>query len=107
MDGEPCSPPRESLGYCPTDSYYPAMVGYSAMRLVAAAVKVAGTTEPKAVRDAFGQLVNVETEIGAITFKGVGKAPNLPVHVMRIEGGEGKYIKSIKLDPAEIPTAKK
>ncbi len=89
------------------DSYYPAMVGYSAMRLVAAAVEIAGTTAPKAVRDAFGQLVNVETEIGAITFKGVGKAPNLPVHVMRIEGGEGKYIKSIKLDPAEIPTAKK
>jgi len=89
------------------DAYYPAMVGYSAMRLLAAAVDAAGSTEPKAIRDAFGQLVNVETEIGTVTFKGVGKAPNLPVHIMRIEGGEGKYVKSIKLDPAEIPTAKK
>ncbi len=93
--------------YGNADAYYPAMVGYSAMRLVSAAVKAAGTTDAKAVRDAFGQLVNVETEIGAVTYKGVGKAPNLPVHVMRIEGGKGVYIKSIKLDPSEIPTAKK
>ena len=93
--------------YGNADAYYPAMVGYSAMRLVSAAVKAAGTTDAKAVRDAFGQLENVETEIGAVTYKGVGKAPNLPVHVMRIEGGKGVYIKSIKLDPSEIPTAKK
>jgi len=93
--------------YGNADAYYPAMVGYSAMRLVSAAVKAAGTTDAKAVRDAFAQLVNVETEIGAVTYKGVGKAPNLPVHVMRIEGGKGVYIKSIKLDPSEIPTAKK
>ncbi len=89
------------------DSFYPAMVGYSAMRMVAAAVKAAGSVDPKAIRDAFGQLENVETEIGSVTFKGVGKAPNLPVHVMRIEGGKGKYLKSIKLDPSEIPTARK
>jgi|TARA_B100001964_G_C14246198_1_gene607531 branched-chain amino acid transport system substrate-binding protein len=89
------------------DAYYPAMVGYSAMRLVEAAVKAAGGTDAKAVRDAFGQLANVQTEIGTVTFRGVGKAPNLPVHVMRIEGGKGKYLKSIKLDPAEIPTARK
>jgi len=93
--------------YGNADAYYPAMVGYSAMRLLAAAVDAAGSTEPKAIRDAFGQLTDVETEIGTVTFKGVGKAPNLPVHIMRIEGGEGKYIKSIKLDPAEIPSAKK
>ena len=89
------------------DAYYPAMVGYSAMRLVAAAVKAAGTTDAKAIRDAFAQLVNVDTEIGSVTFKGVGKAPNLPVHIMRIENGKGVHVKSIKLNPAEIPTAKK
>jgi len=89
------------------DAYYPAMVGYSAMRMVAAAVAAAGSIEPAAVRDAFGQLENVDTEIGKATFKGAGKAPNLPVHIMRIEGGEGKYVKSIQLDMAEIPTAKK
>jgi branched-chain amino acid transport system substrate-binding protein len=93
--------------YGNADAYYPAMVGYSAMRLVAAAVKAAGTTDAKAVRDAFGQLENVKTEIGSVTYKGVGKLPNLPVHVMRIEGGKGVYLKSIKLDPSEIPTAKK
>jgi len=93
--------------YGNADSFYPAMVGYSAMRMVAAAAKNAGTIEAAALRDAFGQLENVETEIGAVTFKGVGKAPNLPVHIMKIVGGKGQYIKSIKLDAAEIPTAKK
>ncbi|MCP4071143.1 MAG: ABC transporter substrate-binding protein [Hyphomicrobiales bacterium] len=88
------------------DSFYPAMVGYSAMRMVAAAAEKAGTIEPAALRDAFGQLENVDTEIGKATFKGVGKAPNLPVHIMKIENGEGKYITSIKLDPSEIPKAK-
>lgn len=89
-----------------TDSFYPAMVGYAAMRMVAAAAEAAGSIDPATLRDAFGQLENVDTEIGTVTFKGVGKAPNLPVHIMRIEGGEGKYIKSIELDPSEIPTAK-
>ncbi len=92
--------------YGNADSFYPAMVGYSAMRMVAAAAEAAGTIEPAALRDAFGQLENVSTEIGEVTFKGVGKAPNLPVHIMRIENGEGVYVTSIKLDPSEIPDAK-
>ncbi len=89
------------------DSFYPAMVGYSAMRMVAAAAESAGSIDAATLRDAFGQLENVETEIGAVTFKDVGKAPNLPVHVMKIVGGKGEYIKSIQLDASEIPTAKK
>ena len=89
------------------DAFYPAMVGYAAMRMVEAAVKAAGTADAKAVRDAFATLENVDTEIGSVTFKGVGKYPNLPVHIMRIEGGKGKYIKSIKLDPSEIPLSRK
>ncbi len=92
--------------YGNADAFYPAMVGYSAMRMVEAAAKAAGSIEPKALRDAFGQLENVETEIGAVTFKGVGKAPNLPVHIMQIRGGEGHYVKSIKLDPSEIPATR-
>ena len=86
------------------DSVYPAMVGYSFMRMVEAAVKKAGSTDAGAVRAAFGKLSGVKTEIGEITFDGFGSLPNLPVHVMRIEGGIGKYVKSIKLKASEIPT---
>ncbi len=93
--------------YGNAESYYPAMVGYAAMRMVEAAVKGAGTTDAAAVRDAFGKLENVDTEIGSVTFKGVGRLPNLPVNIMRIENGKGKYIKSIKLKPSEIPTPRK
>ena len=93
--------------YGNADAFYPAMVGYSAMRMVEAAAKKAGTANPTAIREAFADLENVETEIGSVTFKGVGKLPNLPVHIMRIEGGKGNYVKSIKLDPSEIPTPRK
>ena len=86
------------------DSFYPAMVGYSAMKLAAAAVELAGSIEAKAVRDAFAELEGVETEVGTVSFKGFGKLPNLPVHIMKIEGGEGHYIKSILLNVDEIPT---
>lgn len=86
------------------DSVYPAMVGYSFMRMVEAAVGKAGSIEPAAVRAAFGKLSGIKTEIGEVTFDGFGALPNLPVHIMRIENGEGKYIKSIKLKASEIPT---
>ncbi len=85
------------------DSVYPAMVGYSFMRLVEAAIKKAGSIEPGAVRAAFGKLSGIKTEIGEVTFAGFGALPNLPVHIMRIEGGKGKVIKSIKLKASEIP----
>ncbi len=93
--------------YGNAESYYPAMVGYSAMRMVEAAAKKAGTIKAATLRDAFGMLENIDTEIGSVTFKGFGKLPNLPVNIMRIEGGDGKYVKSIKLSPSEIPTPRK
>ncbi len=90
--------------YGSEDSAYPAMVGYSFMRMVEAAVNAAGGTDAAAVRAAFAQLENVETEIGSVTFKGFGALPNLPVHVMRIEGGKGVHVESILLEADEIPT---
>lgn len=87
-----------------TDSVYPAMVGYSFMKMVAAAAESAGTVEKEALRKAFSELEGVDTEIGEVTFKGFGALPNLPVHIMRIEGGKGVHVKSIKLAAEEIPT---
>lgn len=88
------------------DSFYPAMVGYSFMRLLENAVKEAGTTDPAAVRAAFGEMEGVSTEIGDVTFKGFGALPNLPVHIMRIEGGEGVHVKSIHLTADQIPESR-
>ncbi|MGB1011579.1 MAG: ABC transporter substrate-binding protein [Thiolinea sp.] len=86
------------------DSVYPAMVGYSFMKMVNAAAEKAGSADKEAVRKAFAELEGVDTEIGAVTFKGFGALPNLPVHIMRIEGGKGVHVKSIKLTAEEIPT---
>ena len=90
--------------YGNADSVYPAMVGYSFMKMVAAAAEKAGTVEKGALRKAFAELEGVDTEIGSVTFKGFGALPNLPVHVMQIKDGKGVHMKSIKLDAKEIPT---
>jgi branched-chain amino acid transport system substrate-binding protein len=85
------------------DSVYPAMVGYSFMRMLEKAIENSGSIDPMEVRNAFAELENVTTEIGEVTFKGFGALPNLPVHIMRIENGVGVYVKSIKLEPSDIP----
>lgn len=95
---------RYAQKYGNEDSVYPAMVGYSFMRLLEKAIENAGTTDPMAVRKAFGELKDVQTEIGEVTLQGFGALPNLPVHIMQIQDGEGVYIKSIKLEADEIPT---
>jgi branched-chain amino acid transport system substrate-binding protein len=89
------------------DSAYPAMVGYSFMREFEAAVAAAGTTDPAAIRAAFGKLKGIKTEIGDITYDGFGQLPNVPVHIMQIKDGKGVYVKSIKLTTEELPTPRK
>ena len=86
------------------DAAYPAMVGYSYMKLVAAAAEKAGSIDRSALLTAFGELEGVDTEIGTVSYKGFGALPNLPVHIMRIENGEGVHVESIKLAVEEIPT---
>ncbi len=71
--------------------------------MIAAAASNAGTIEKSALRAAFAELENVSTEIGDVTFKGFGPLPNLPVHIMRIENGEGVHVRSIKLTADELP----
>jgi branched-chain amino acid transport system substrate-binding protein len=89
--------------YGAEESVYPAMVGYSFMRLLEQAIADAGTSDRAAVRAAFANLENVKTEIGSVTLKGFGALPNLPVHVMRIENGKGVHVRSILLSADEIP----
>ena len=85
------------------DAAYPAMVGYSFMKLLAAAAGKAGSVEKSVLNAAFASLSGVETEIGSVTFEGYGALPNLPVHVMRIEDGKGKLVTSIQLTADELP----
>lgn len=92
-----------NAAYGAEESVYPAMVGYSFMRLLEQAVKDAGSADKAAVRAAFANLENVQTEIGSVTLKGYGALPNLPVHVMRIENGKGVHVRSIQLSADEIP----
>jgi branched-chain amino acid transport system substrate-binding protein len=50
-------------------------LGGDAVDLIKAAVEAAGSTDPKAVRDAFDNLENVEVTTGTRTYKGANRVP--------------------------------
>lgn len=66
------------------------MLGYDAAAVLFDAVKRAGTTEPKAVRDALAQTKNFEGVSGTITIDKDRNAVKGAV-IIKIEGGKGKY----------------
>ncbi len=66
------------------------MLGYDAAAVLFDAVKRAGTTEPKALRDALAQTKNFDGVSGVITIDKNRNAEKSAV-VIRITGGKGKY----------------
>jgi branched-chain amino acid transport system substrate-binding protein len=66
------------------------MLGYDAAAVLFDAVKRAGTTEPKAVRDALAQTKDFEGVSGSITVDKDRNAVKGAV-IIKIEGGKGKY----------------
>lgn len=83
-----------------------AAVGYDACRVIEAAVVSAGSTEPKAVRDALAELEGVEGATGTITYAGTDRVPMKPVSLARIGVDSQELLVQETPDPAEIPAAK-
>jgi branched-chain amino acid transport system substrate-binding protein len=78
-------------------------VGGDAARLIAEAVKQAGSTEPQAVRDAFAGLENVEGVSGKISYKG-SPTPGVPIKdVIFEEAKDGKFEFVKRFFPKNVP----
>jgi branched-chain amino acid transport system substrate-binding protein len=78
-------------------------VGGDAARLIAEAVKQAGSTDPQAVRDAFANLENVEGVSGKISYKG-SPTPGVPIKDVIFEeakGGKFEFVK--RFFPQNVP----
>nr|WP_319391607.1 ABC transporter substrate-binding protein [uncultured Cohaesibacter sp.] len=67
-------------------------VGYDLIKVIEAAVKKAGSTDPKAVRDAIADLENVQGATSMITYKGTNGMPVRQVSLVRVKGGDRELI---------------
>lgn len=91
----------EYAGHAPESTYE--VNGYEIGLILDAAVAAAGTDEPRAIRDAIAALDEFEGVTGAITYAGTNRMPLRAVVLMRWEGGEPQYIKTVVPDAADVP----
>ncbi len=76
---------RARLGYQP-DQF--SAQAYTAVRLLALAIRHAGSTDPRAIRDALARLRRVDTILGRFSFD-AGRAPRYAPVVQQIRAGRG------------------
>lgn len=84
------------------DTIYSA-VGYDLIKVIEAAVLEAGSTNPKAIRDALANLENVQGATSTITYKGTNGMPVRQVSLVRVKDGEREFVAQPMPDPELIP----
>ena len=84
------------------DTIYSA-VGYDLIKVIEAAVLKAGSTDPKAIRNAMASLENVQGATGTITYAGTNGMPIRQVSLVRVKNGAREFVAQPTPDPALIP----
>ena len=67
-------------------------VGYDLVKVLEAGVQAAGSTDPKALREAIANLENVQGATSMITYKGTDGMPVREVSLIRVKGGERELV---------------
>ena len=78
-------------------------MGYDLSKVLEAAVMAAGSTEPKALRDALANLEDVQGATSAITYKGTNGMPVREVSLVRVKDGGRELVAQPTPDPDLIP----
>jgi len=78
-------------------------VGYDLVKVLEAAVLAAGSTEPKAIRDAMAGLENVQGATSLITYAGTDGMPVRQVSIIRVKEGARELVGQPAPDTALIP----
>lgn len=77
--------------------------GCDMVGMIDAAVRAAGSTDPKAVRDALAALPETAGIMSSYVFAGTDRMPLRSVVLARIENGEKIFIRREMADPATMP----
>ncbi len=91
----------KQAGHAPESTYE--VNGYEIGLILDEAVKTADSDDPKAIRDAIANLKDFEGVTGKITYAGTDRMPLRPVALMRYQGGEQTYIKTLTPAAADVP----
>lgn len=86
----------------PTQTVFNA-VGYDLVKVLEASVLAAGSTDPKAIRDALAELENVQGATSTITYKGTNGMPVRQVSLIRVNGGARELVGQPAPDADLIP----
>lgn len=78
-------------------------IGYDLVKVIAAAVEAAGSTDPVALRDAIANLENVQGATSLITYKGTQGMPVREVSLVRVKDGKRELVGQPSPDASLIP----
>ena len=84
----------EEYGRAPENAF--AALGYDTMNLIADAIKRAGSTDPKAIRDALAATKDFDAVTGQITYKEGQRKPDKSVTIIKVQDGKYSFVKEIK-----------
>jgi branched-chain amino acid transport system substrate-binding protein len=76
-------------------------LGYDTVKLIADAIRRAGSADPEAIRAALGQTKDLPGVTGAITFQPGSRIPQKGVTVILIN--DGKFTLAVELVPQKVP----
>ncbi len=84
----------EEYGRPPENAF--AALGYDTLNLIADAIKRAGSTDPKAIRDALAATQNFNAVTGMITYQPGQRKPDKPVSIIKVQDGKYSFVKEVK-----------
>ena len=92
---------EQKYGSAPESIY--SAVGYDLIKVIEAAVIVAGSTDPTKIRDAMADLENVQGATGLITYNGTNGMPVRQVSLIRVKDGGRELVGQPSPDANLIP----
>ncbi len=93
----------EAFHGAPAETAFTA-TGYDMVKVIAAAVEAAGSTDPAALRDAIDAVEDVAVATGSITYKGMERVPLRTVALNKIVGGKVEHLADAQPAPADVPS---
>lgn len=90
---------QDKFGTKPENAF--AALGYDTMKLVAEAIKIAGSDDPAKIEESIGKVKDFPGVTGTITYLEGSKVPQKGVSVLVVENGEFKTLAS--MTPSYIP----
>ncbi|MEN3202329.1 MAG: ABC transporter substrate-binding protein [Atribacterota bacterium] len=81
-----------------------AALGYDAMKLLAKAIEIVGTDDPKKIPEGLAQIRDFQGVSGTISYEGGSQVPNKSVAVIEVKNG--KFVTVKQVAPAYLPDPK-